>query len=218
MALEARRPGRSSLGLTLSVGLVLLFVVGVVFSVSRSTSAIVSDADALHDADEALRSVTVVRAQIELVALQSAVKANPTPQEREAIQTGLESAEDALSTAHTGIEAMAAHDGTSSGLVVLAENFSESALQAIAAIESGANPDLEDFRRNATSLIVEVAGTRTILANAVTDADRGLTSLGWMASFLVAFVLPAGVMIVDRDLSQRHTRQQELEVHLDAER
>ena len=208
----------NSLGLTISTGIVLLFIVGLIFSMSRSTSDIVRDADALHDADEALRGITVVRAQVELVALQSAIRANPTPEDRAAIQSGVDEVKQALVTSRVGITAMTEHDSSTASLIALAESFLEKATLAIAAIDSNLHPDLTDFRISSDRLVVQVAGTRSLLADAVTDTDRSLTSLGTLASFLVAFAIPAGIMVVYRELSRRHARQTELEVHLDAER
>ncbi len=207
----------NTLGLTLAAGLVLLFLVGVIFSVTRSTNAIVRDADALHDADEALRAVTVVRAQIELVTLQVSVLPEPTPEETEVMAAGIDEAEMALDSLATGVAEVAALDRSASLLDTFGL-FETEAEQALSALGNGSTYDLDAMRTSFDVLTAELNGARGRLADAVSSSDRGLTSLGTLAGFLVAFAIPAGIMLVYRDLSRRQARQRELEVHLDAER
>ncbi len=54
------------IGLTVVTGLVLVFIVGVVFAVAYGSQRITSSATDLHKADETLRAATVVRAQVAL--------------------------------------------------------------------------------------------------------------------------------------------------------
>ena len=50
-----------SLGITIITGVVLLLVLGLVFSVAYGSRRITTSAGSLHDADEVLRSATIVR-------------------------------------------------------------------------------------------------------------------------------------------------------------
>ena len=207
----------NSLALTIGAGLALLFLVGVIFSVTRSTHSIVRDADALHDADEALRGITVVRAQLELVTLQRSVLGDPTAQEQAVMDAGITEAEEALQAAATGIEGVINHEGSAS-LAASAGRFLSASQEALIGLRGGEISQLDDMRTTFDLLAAELSGVRGRLADAVSTSDRGLTSLGTLAGFLVAFAIPAGIMLVYRELSRRQARQKELEVHLDAER
>ena len=63
---NSKRKWDRSLGITIITGLVLLLILGLVFSVAYGSRRITTSAGSLHDADEALRSATVVRAQLAL--------------------------------------------------------------------------------------------------------------------------------------------------------
>ena len=62
-----------SLGLTLFIGMAMLSVFGLVFSVAYGSRQVTTQASALHDADESLRAATVIRAQVALAVHMASV-------------------------------------------------------------------------------------------------------------------------------------------------
>lgn len=206
------------MALTIGAGLVLLFVVGIIFAVSRSTSAIISEADALHDADEALRAVTVVRAQLELASLQSQISGAGSDQEREAILSGLDEATEALAFAGDGLAGVIESDAASDSLLLTFTNFQREASRAIGELSEGRPAEMDRVRAQFEAASTVLTDDRDELAAAVSQSDRWLANVASLAGFLVAFAIPAAILLLYRELSKRHDRQRELQVHLDAER
>ena len=126
-----------TLALTIAAGMVLLFVAGVVFAVSRSTSVIITQADALHDADEALRAVTVARAQIELANFHTLVGQEPTPEEAAAIAEGLDDADTALGFAERGVADVIAAGAATESLAFSYNRFDAIARSTIERLRAG---------------------------------------------------------------------------------
>ena len=93
-----------SLGITVITGLVLLLILGLVFSVAYGSRRITTSAGSLHDADEALRSATVARAQLALsshmVAVDQLVGADST----QSLEISLMEAREALEDLNEGFE------------------------------------------------------------------------------------------------------------------
>lgn len=213
-----------SLGLTVFTGLAMLVVLGLVFSVAYGSQQITSSAAALHDADEGLRAATIVRAQLALGVHMSSVDRefgtnSGAAQETSTFEATL--AMEDLSTAVSQLLASGKVDGeplvgaterlavTSSEIVSLLVAGDSAGAQGV----SDARLDVEF--QELTSVLVEV---RDALSEEVSSSDALLGRIGNFARFLVAFLIPAAVILVYRELMKRQQRQAELESRLNAER
>ncbi len=108
-----RRRRDRSLGLTIFIGLVLLSVLGLVFSVAQGSQRITGAAGALHTTDETLRTATVARAQVALAVHMAVVDRELGTNSSEAIGLSMDEALLALSDFNTGIEHLGADADTS---------------------------------------------------------------------------------------------------------
>ncbi len=218
---RSRRRWDRSLTITIVTGLVLLLVLGLVFSVAYGSQRITASAASLHDADESLRSATVVRAQLALAGHMAAVdEANGTNSTR-FIQHSLQEAEDARANLDQGLELLSAAELLDESGRAAAVAFQEVVADTFGAI---ATPG-EDLRALQTPLseafdvlVDELVEVRNGLSARVAAADQLLGQVGNLARFLVAFLVPAAVIIIYRELTRRQQRQAELETRLEAER
>jgi signal transduction histidine kinase len=225
-ALRAPAPRRSSrlAAITLGGGVAIVLVFALVFSIAFGTRSIAGHAQALHGADEALRSATVVRAQIGLATHLSVL-------ERDFGFPAEESVELSLAEVRLGLDDL---DQSLQGLLrtvpdldatipTAARQFSALVIEIMTALEASdvagaqalASDDLnQGFRSFVGVLVIE----RDRQASEVATANALMGRVGDLARFLVAFLVPTAAIIIYRELSRRQQRQKELEVRLETEK
>jgi signal transduction histidine kinase len=210
--------------LTIFTGLAMLVVLGLVFSVAYGSQQITSSAAALHDADEGLRAATIVRAQLALGVHMASVDREFGTNSGAAQETSTFEASLAMEDLTTAMEQMLASQrvsderlvaatdqlvGTGNEIVgLLASGDSEAAL---AVSQSRLDAEFQEL----TGVLVSV---RDELSEQVSSSDALLGRIGNFARFMVAFLIPAAVILVYRELMKRQQRQAELETRLNAER
>jgi signal transduction histidine kinase len=204
------------------VGVVTVSVFALVFSIAFGTRQVAAHAYALHNADEALRTATVIRAQAGMATHLSLLEQDFGLEATEAI---------AVATAETAValtDLQATLDefdeltgGLDPHLVEAADEFAVSAGSILTLVASG---DVAGARAEATALdsgFREITGAivveRDYQASQVATANTSMGRVGDIVRFLVAFLVPTAVILLYRELSRRQQRQSELEVRLDAE-
>jgi signal transduction histidine kinase len=228
--------GRSTWDRVLTVSslsmLALLILLGVVFSVSYGSRRITTNATALHKADEMLRTSMVARAQLELAVNLAAVDREQGSNSTAAITFSINEAEQALAEMRSGFFGNPV-DGTTG----IAEDFPETLdllqadIRAFGSTSAGVIESLEDNDSPGAEAMAneELASTFNTLQESlrsVRDDFRAgieassefLGTLGSVTRFLVAFLIPAAVILLYRALMRRQRRQTELETRLQAER
>ena len=212
-----------SLGLTAFTGLAMLVVLGLVFSVAYGSQRITSNAAALHDADEGLRAATIVRAQLALGVHMANVDRQFGTNSGPAQETSLYEAGIATSDLVTALEQLGEAGEADDELVAAANDLIDTSDVIVAHIAAGEADEAlfqseqrlgADFNR----LTEELVQLRDDLSEQVAASDALLGRIGNFARFLVAFLIPAAVIIVYRELMKRQQRQAELESRLNAER
>jgi signal transduction histidine kinase len=225
-ASRAPAPRRSSrlAAITLGGGVAVVLVFALVFSIAFGTRSIAGHAQALHGADEALRSATIVRAQIGLAAHLSVLEQDFGFPAGDSIDLSLAEVRlglDDLDQSLVGlISTVPDLDAT---IPTAARRFSTLVIDIMNALEAGdvaeaqefASGDLDqDFRSFVGVLVIE----RDRQASEVATANALMGRVGDLARFLVAFLVPTSAIIIYRELSRRQQRQKELEVRLETEK
>ncbi|NNL68491.1 MAG: hypothetical protein HKO70_00840 [Acidimicrobiia bacterium] len=213
-----------SLGLTVFTGMAMLLVLGLVFSVAYGSQRITSNASALHDADEGLRAATIVRAQLALGVHMSSVDREFGTNSGAALETSLYEAGIAMNDFMTAVRQLGESGAVDADeLAVLASQLVETSEEIIGRIAQGDAEAALELSRGRLSAEFQVVAEalvelRDTLADEVAASDVLLGRIGNFARFLVAFLIPAAVIIVYRELMKRQQRQVELESRLEAER
>ncbi len=212
-----------ALFITLVSGVGLLLLIGLVFSIAIGSRQITTNATGLHHADETLRAATVTRAQVGLAVHLATVDQAFGTYSGEAIELSVSEADTALVDMMTGfvkLEAVGLLGGDGLGLIV--ETFEKTATETLNLLST---PDIDAARSLAATLdaefmtlVSQLEGIRDQLAASVAVSDALLGRIGDVARFLVAFLVPAAVIFVYRELLVRQQRQRELEGRLDSER
>ena len=224
---DIRTDGRSwlngALGLTLIAGLCLLVVLGLVFALTRQAQRVTGDAFALHHADEGLRAATVVRAQIGLATYMVAVDDALGINSADAIELSLSEANTALDDLSEAMSALGADPSPDVARAVEAnQDFATTSEQALAAVTDGdpgrarslSNEHQDRFEATRS----ELEGVRQRLAASVEDSDELLGQIETVTLFLVAFLVPAAIILTHRQLVLRQKRQADLESRLEMQR
>ncbi|MDX1690324.1 MAG: HAMP domain-containing sensor histidine kinase [Acidimicrobiia bacterium] len=217
--IDSRRQGRFAV-LSLGVGVALILVFALVFSVAFGSKGIAEHADALHNADEALRSATVARSQAGLAAHLTVLEEDFGFDAADGIELATGEARIALSDLRGSLEALERSvaplpPGTGADFLVAAE-------AVLDALDTGdeetasriAATDLDAGFRDIVGVIVAI---RNEEATAVAAANDLMGRIGDAARFLVAFLVPTAAIVVYRELSKRQQRQKELEFRLETE-
>jgi signal transduction histidine kinase len=212
-----------ALVVTLVTGLGLLLVLGLVFSAAYGSRQITTKAGGLHDADETLRAATVVRAQVGLAVHMASVDRILGTFSDEAIGLSVTEAEVALADMATGLTRLVTAGVISGQQTKEAIDYlGSTAEEIILAIESGRVDDAlrmaEPLDATFTLLVGELETVRDELAASVAASDALLSRIGDVARFLVAFLAPAAIIFIYRELLLRQQRQRDLENRLDWER
>jgi len=206
----------SRFSLLLTVGLALAVVVGVVYGLVTLTNRVAAQADSLYAADEALLSVTVTRAQIETVALQSGALTDP--ERGAALAAGIAEARTALLTVEGARTDLAAAGESSAGFDASVVALRNSADDALAGLEAGSVPALETVRSDYDAAVGELVTIRDNLDSAL-GAARGLTGLASvLTAFLVVLVIPGVVIWAYSRFNERLRRQHEIDLSSATER
>ena len=208
--------------ITLVSGLGLLLILGLVFSIAHGSQQITTRATDLHNADESLRAATVVRAQVGLAVHLTTIDDVFGTNSDEAIELSLLEAETALHDLTSGIDRLA--DGTvdTSEAVDSGERFgatTDEIFEAIGARDAGLARDLSEIHDQEFQMLLgDLESIRDALADSVAESDIFLGRVGTLSRFLVAFLVPAAVIFIYRELLLRQHRQTELEGRLESER
>ena len=198
-------------------------ILGLVFSIAHGSQQITSRATDLHNADESLRSATVARAQtglaVHLLSIDDAFGTNS----KNAIDLSLSEADVALEDLRTGLarldvaESIDATAGVEAGRV-FADTSSEIVALAVAGDHRSAAALSVVQDEQFKVLLSQLESVRNGLAESVAESDIFLGRVGTLARFLVAFLVPAAVIFIYRELLLRQHRQTELEGRLESER
>ncbi|MEE8407590.1 MAG: ATP-binding protein [Acidimicrobiia bacterium] len=212
-----------ALFITLVSGVGLLLLIGLVFSIATGSRQITTNATGLHHADETLRAATVTRAQVGLAVHLATVDQTFGTYSREAIELSMFEAEIALVDMMNGlVEFEAAGLLGEDGLGLIVGTFEETARDIIDLLlisDIGAARSLAPtLNTEFLTLVSQLEGVRDQLAASVALSDAFLGRIGDVARFLVAFLVPAAVIFIYRELLLRQQRQRELEGRLDSER
>ncbi|MCJ7725691.1 MAG: hypothetical protein MUP76_04810, partial [Acidimicrobiia bacterium] len=217
------RPRRTRLAaIALGAGVVMVLVFALVFSIAFGTRQVAAHADALHNADEALRASTVVRAQVGMATHLAVLEREFGFEAADGIELALGEVVLALGDLSVSLaELDGLVGGLDPGLVSAAQRF-ETTVETIrdlvvagdstlAQVEAGVLDD--QFREITGAIVVE----RDYQASRVATANQTMGRVGDLVRFLVAFLVPTAVILLYRELSQRQQRQSELEVRLESE-
>ena len=222
---EKKRSGFDrALAITLVSGLGLLMILGLVFSIAHGSQQITSRATDLHNADESLRAATVVRAQTGLaVHLLTIDDTFGQTNSEDAIALSLTEAGIALEDLRHGTDRLETAESVDAGVsVAAARAFADTSDRVIDLVASGdPTPAVEaslEQDREFQQLIANLEAVRDGLATSVAESDVFLGRVGTLARFLVAFLVPAAVIFIYRELLLRQHRQVDLESRLESER
>lgn len=212
-----------AVALTLISGLCLILILGVVFAVTRSSKQATASATELHSADEALLAATVVRAHVGMATYMITVDDVFGTNSAEAIEVSLSEARSALDdlmlgASHLEDAGSPDFDRAVSATLGLA-GTTEQAIDAVAEgdVDRARSMSMlqdESFQEARTQL----DDVRSSLAREVEGSNELLGRIGTVTLFLVAFLVPVGVIFVYRRLLLKQTRQAELESRLESER
>lgn len=209
--------------ITLGVGVAIILVFALVFSIAFGTRSIANHASALHNADEALRAATIVRSQAGLATHLSVLEQEFGFDAGDGIELAVGETRLALDDLEGALDSLTGETALDPSISSGAQTFTSTVAEILSALESEdaisaqglATDELDhSFRAFVGSLVVE----RDAQANEVAAANDLMGRVGDIARFLVAFLVPTAAIIVYRELSRRQQRQKELEVRLETEK
>jgi signal transduction histidine kinase len=212
-----------ALAITLISATGLLVILGLVFSIAQGSQQITTRAGQLHNADESLRAATVVRAQLGLAVYLTRIDDEYGTNSQGAIDVSVEETTTASNDLATGVEELESHgmhDAMSA--IEAASSYQATTAAVLRAIEDK-NADLaadlwSQHDAEFKSLVANFEGLRDELRDEVNESDVFLGRIGTLTRFLVAFLVPAAVIFIYRELLLRQHRQTELEGRLESER
>lgn len=218
-------PGRRfdrALSVSLTAGVVLLTIIGIVYASAHGTKQITGQAVSLHSADEMLRASSVARAQVAIAVHAATVDDTFGSDSSEVIEFALDEAERSFGDLEAGLEALQEEIEVDPGLVAgvaALTGTGESVISRLMAGETDQARDLVsvEFADVFEALVSDLVELRDNLAESVVAADSRLGRIGDVARFLVAFILPVAVILTHRILARRHARRSALESRLEAE-
>jgi len=200
----------------------MVLVFALVFSIAFGTRQVAAHADALHNADEALRASTVIRAQAGMATHLSVLEREFGFDAADGIALAMGEAEMALSDLSVSLgELDELTGGLDPGLTAAAASFETTVFSIRDLVEADESSLAqaeavvldEQFREVTGAIVVE----RDYQASQVATANQTMGRVGDLVRFLVAFLVPTAVILLYRELSQRQQRQSELEVRLESE-
>ena len=218
------RSGGRVVALTLGVGVAIILVFALVFSIAFGTRSIAGHASALHNADEALRAATIVRAQAGLATHLAVLEQEFSFGSTEGVNLSLSEVRLALDDLDSALFGLLRDvDDLRASVTTTARDFRATTIEILSSLKAGditmaqriATDELDlAFRGFVGNLVVE----RDRQAAAVATANALMGQISDLARFLVAFLVPTSAIILYRELARRQSRQKELEVRLDTEK
>lgn len=202
----------------------MLLLVGVVFSVVHGSRQITSNAEDLHTADETLRTATVARAQLALAVYMSAIGREFGVNSADALDVSLSESNEALDRVREGLGKLTIdREETIQPLAAAVEEFVAAGEQISALIQSNDSRGAQHYAELNLDqafgrAVPQLVGLRDDLNAQIKSSGAFLGTLQKLTSFLVAFLIPAAVILIYRELIRRQQRQAELETRLEAER
>lgn len=201
----------------------IVLIAASVYSIGYRSREVVSHTVALHSVDEALRAVTVTRSQLGYAAFLASVDQRYGTDSGTVIEGTLRDARRGIADMGTALDA--AETGTpltGTDIRLLAEDFTGQAERTLDLVQRGKSGAA---RRAAVNLdtsferlrVALVARRDRALEQVLADDDR-LGRMGALASLIVAFVVPAGIVFVYLALTRRSRAVMETEIALARER
>ncbi len=209
---------------TTAVGATLLVVSAIVFAVAAGTRGLTAHAEAVHIADETLRVATVARAQVAMANHFAAIERELSVAVDEQLVTSVGQADAALDLMATGITQLEESGGEVSDDLATAfdefDTLSRRVLDLIALDRSGEANEIvaNELEAPYATAFALLQAERDRQLDAVASSDESMARMGDVAQVLLALLIPAGMILVYRELALRMHRQAELRVRLDAER
>lgn len=209
---------------TSAVGATLLVVSAIVFVVSSGTQGLTLHAEVVHVADETLRVATVARAQVAMANHFASIERELGVDVSEELLVSAEQARSALDLIGSGVEQLGLSGGEVS--VELAAAFAEFDVlsrEVLSLIEGGRSAEAnaivaEELEGPYAAAFALLQGERDRQLAEVAKSDESMARLGDIAQVLLALLIPAGMIIIYRELTLRMHRQAELKMRLEAER
>jgi signal transduction histidine kinase len=221
---RSKRRNNKAWIVTTAVGATLLVVSAIVFAVSAGTSGLTSHAESVHIADETLRVATVARAQVAMANHFASIERELAVNVGEQLATSADQARSALDLMVTGVEQLKTSGGeVSEELSDALFEFSGLSSEVLQLIESGdsgrANEIItSDIDAPYAAAFALLQQERDRQLAAVAQSDESMARLGDVAQVLLALLIPAGMILIYRELTLRMHRQAELRMRLEAER
>lgn len=209
---------------TTAVGTTLLVVSAIVFAVSAGTQGLTSHAESVHIADETLRIATVARAQVAMANHFASIERELAVTVDEQLATSDEQARAALDLIGTGVEQLEMSGGeVSEELAAALSEFDELSNRVLELIASDRSAEANEIVANELEAPYAIAFAllqeeRDRQLDAVARSDQSMARMGDVAQVLLALLIPAGMIIIYRELTLRMHRQAELKMRLEAER
>ncbi|MCC6830653.1 MAG: hypothetical protein IT200_04835, partial [Thermoleophilia bacterium] len=208
---------RRAVTIAVACGLVIVLVAASVFSIGARSRAVVRHAGDLHALNESLRAVTVVRSQVGFAAFLASVDERYHTDSGDIIRSAVTDARRGLSDTRSTLEAAdpASPLGASEPQRLVLD-FARQGERVIRLIEAGDASRARDatsgfdasFDRAREALVDRRDDQLAVLAK----DDDSLWRLGLLASFVVAFVVPAGIVLLYLSLTRRPRQQMHQEL------
>ena len=219
-----KQNGNKAWIITTAVGATLLVVSAIVFAVSAGTSGLTSHAESVHIADETLRVATVARAQVAMANHFASIERELAVTVDAQLATSADQARTALDLISSGVTQLGDSGGNvSDDLAAAFSDFDQLSREVLALIEAGRSEEANEIVANeleapyatAFALLQE---ERDRQLDEVARSDESMARMGDIAQVLLALLIPAGMIIIYRELTLRMHRQAELKMRLEAER
>ncbi len=212
MRSPVRGSRRRAVTIAVACGLVIVLVAAAVFSIGSRSRMVVRHAADLHALNESLRSVTVVRSQVGFAAFLASVDERYRTDSRDVIRTAVLDARRGLADSRATIDATG--DGSpldEPRLERVVRAFADDAERVIQRIEAGdaaaARAATAGLDASFTRARDELVRRRDEQLDTLAADDDSLWRLGILASFIVAFVVPAGIAMLYLGLTRRPREQ-----------
>jgi signal transduction histidine kinase len=202
----------------------LLVVSAIVFAVAAGTQGLTAHAESVHIADETLRIATVARAQVAMANHFASIERELAVTVDEQLATSAKQARSALELMVHGVDHLSESGGVvSAELYAAFSDFESLSLEVLQLIEDGRSEEASEII--ATDIDAPYATAFALLQEErdrqlaeVAKSDQSMARMGDVAQVLLALLIPAGMIIIYRELTLRMHRQAELRMRLEAER
>ena len=209
---------------TTAVGATLLVVSAIVFSVSAGTQGLTAHAESVHIADETIRIATVRHAQFAMANHFASIERELSVTVDDQLVTSSEQARAALELIGSGVEQLELSGGeVNDELAGALAEFDSLSNQVLDLIATGRSAEANEIVANdieapyaAAFALLQFERDRQL--DAVARSDESMARLGDVAQVLLALLIPAGMILMYRELTLRMHRQAELKMRLEAER